>query len=468
TIQAGSGSDGIYAYNNAGFSFSNFNLVGNGYTSNTKNGISLYNDLAGNVKKDYLRFDNLEISGFGSNGLVLGGFNGSSGYNDVRITNVSSHDNGKGGISTYGFTFNRTTPNYANTNVYVGNSKAYNNRGITSDTNPTGNGIVLGSVNNGVIERSVAYNNGINNINSAGPVGIWAYDARNVVIQHNESYANRTSGGDGDGFDLDVNTTNCIMQFNYSHDNDGAGFLIYADSARPNSGNVVRYNISQNDARKLSYAGIMIAGVGTTNVDVYNNTVYLDRAGGNASASGIGILNIGGSPSNVRVRNNIIQTANGATTLSAVNGTTVQGNNYFAAGSSSPLILYAGSQYGTLAAFRLATGQETVSGQAVGFNVDPKLFNAGGGGTIGDPNSLNSLSAYTLLTASQMRDAGLNLQALFGINPGSSDFYGVLIPNNGSFDIGASEFVVPEPSLGIVLGSIGLALSARRRRSSIA
>ena len=67
-----------------------------------------------------------------------------------------------------------------------------------------------------------------------------------------------------------------------------------------------------------------------------------------------------------------------------------------------------------------------------------------------------------------MRDAGLNLQALFGINPGSSDFYGVLIPNNGSFDIGASEFVVPEPSLGIVLGSIGLALSARRRRSSIA
>ena len=468
TIQAGSGNDGIFAYNNGGFSFSNFNVVGNGYTSNTKNGISLYNDLAGNVKKDYLRFDNLDISGFGSNGLVFGGYNGSSGYNDVRITNVASHDNGKGGISSYGFTFNRTTQNYANTNVYVGNSRAYNNRGLASDPNPSGNGIVLGSVNNGVIERSVAYNNGINNVNTAGPVGIWTYDARNVVIQHNESYANRTSGGDGDGFDLDINTTNCVLQFNYSHDNDGAGYLVYSDGGRTSSGNVVRYNISQNDGRKLAYAGIMIAGGAVNGVDVYNNTVYLDKTGGNASAAGIGVLNVGsGSPTNVRVLNNIIQTANGATTLSAVSGTVVRGNDYFAAGSASPLILYAGTQYGTLAAFRLATGQEMVNGQATGFNVDPKLMNAGGGGTIGDANALGTLSAYTLLTASQMRDAGLNLQSLFGINPGLTDFYGVLIPNNGAYDIGASEFLataVPEPAAFGLLCMGGLALLRRRRQ----
>ena len=93
--------------------------------------------------------------------------------------------------------------------------------------------------------------NDINNGNSAGPVG---------------------------------NTVKCVMHYDHSHDNDGAGFLVYADSARPASGNIVRHNIRLNDARKLAFVGIMIAGSGVSGIDVYNNTVHLGKAGGNASA----------------------------------------------------------------------------------------------------------------------------------------------------------------------------------------
>ena len=48
------------------------------------------------------------------------------------------------------------------------------------------------------------------------------------------------------------------MQYNYSHDNDGPGYLLLHSSAgaRRAGNNIVRYNISQNDARKNDYGAI--------------------------------------------------------------------------------------------------------------------------------------------------------------------------------------------------------------------
>jgi len=42
------------------------------------------------------------------------------------------------------------------------------------------------------------------------------------------------------------------MQYNYSHDNDGAGYGIYEYvGAPPWSNNIVRFNISQNDGARI-------------------------------------------------------------------------------------------------------------------------------------------------------------------------------------------------------------------------
>ncbi len=50
-----------------------------------------------------------------------------------------------------------------------------------------------------------------------GPVGIWAYEADSVIIQHCISYKNKTSKGgeDGGGYDLDGGTTNSVIQYCY-------------------------------------------------------------------------------------------------------------------------------------------------------------------------------------------------------------------------------------------------------------
>ena len=70
-------------------------------------------------------------------------------------------------------------------------------------------------------------------------MGIWTYNSNDVLIQYNESYDNKAGHIDGDGFDLDGGTTNSILQYNYSHDNDGAGILeAQFAKAQPSTGNI--------------------------------------------------------------------------------------------------------------------------------------------------------------------------------------------------------------------------------------
>ena len=79
---------------------------------------------------------------------------------------------------------------------------------------------------------------------------------------------------DGEGFDSDLNSRNTIIQYNYSHDNEGGFLLICNDGSQApadnagNVGTIVRYNISQNDHHR----GINIAGP-VTNATIYNNTI---------------------------------------------------------------------------------------------------------------------------------------------------------------------------------------------------
>jgi hypothetical protein len=130
------------------------------------------------------------VSGFGDYGLLVGSWNGLTGYADVRITNTLAHDNGNAGIFTY------AQSKGAHEDVYVGYSKAYNNFGVTGNNNPSGSGIVVSGVDGAVVERNVAYANGKNNTNGAGPVGIWALRRQrrdDPVI--NESYSNRPAAG---------------------------------------------------------------------------------------------------------------------------------------------------------------------------------------------------------------------------------------------------------------------------------
>jgi hypothetical protein len=446
TINAGAGT-GILVYNTGGYVISDLNLVGGWnsttQTGNSGSGISFYTDITGALKLPHIRVENVEVSGFKEAGISIGAWpsdNSMSGYDDVLITDCIAHDNGDVGITTWGILLSSATT-YAHTNVTVFGCVAYNNRGIVNKGHHSGSGIILGGVDGGLIERCLAYNNGeLNNYASAGPVGIWTYDSNAITIQYCESHSNKTGTGtpDGGGFDLDGGVTNSVVQYNYSHDNYGPGFMLYQYSgARPSlSNNVLRYNVSENDGRKRNYGAIYIAGGSAVkNNRIYNNTVYMTKPGsGNPAPFKAGTTGTGNS-----VRNNSFSVS-GAIKLVETSGTNVtfQGNNYWS-GTSAFSVKYGSPVYSSLAAWRAGSGQETLGGVDTGSTVDPLLTNAGGGGAIDDPYQLDQLTAYKLQTTSPLKDAGLDLATLFGWNVGSQDYYGNPLPQGGAYDVGAHE-----------------------------
>jgi hypothetical protein len=426
TIQAGT-SVGLLAYNTAGLEVRNLNFVG--AQGNTQDGVQFYQNLSGNVTLSHVLIDSVEISGFGSAGISIFGSAGLSGYSGVQITNVSSHDNLWAGIwmgSTSG------SVGYANSNVYIGNCQTYNISGVTDFLTDTGFGIYLASTNGAVIEQNVVYNNGQNTLSVAGPMGIMAMGANNVVIQNNEVHDMHTWGQDGGGIDLDNGVTNSFVQYNYTHNNAGSGITLTS------SPNTIRYNISQNDGRNsLSSAGILVAGT-SQGSHIYNNTFY-----GTANSSGTyAALAIIGTTTNFDIRNNVFFTTGGMKQLSVAGGqvqTALQDNSYW--GGGSPLNLsWGGTSSQTLAAFRTNSGQETINGMPTGQEINPLLTAPGTGPTFNQASLLPTLTAYTPLSGSPLIDRGLTLSA-FGINPGTRDFIGTSIPQLVTFDIGAIEAI---------------------------
>lgn len=479
TIDAGDGS-AITGYNNGGIEISRLNLVGSGVaadgtTTSTSSGLVFYNDAPGGLKFRHLRIDEVEASGFGSRGIVIGGYNGDAGYHDVRINRVVARENLHTGIEFYGYPGSTA----AHTGVVVAHCTARDQRGNPESNGNTGSGIVLGGVTGGVIEHCLARGNGANNTASEGPVGIWAYSSSGIAIQHCESRDNRTLGGDGGGFDFDMATTGSVMQYNYTHGNDGAGYLVYGTGgANACARNVIRYNLSENDGRDAGSGAA--SGINVSNnvrdIQVYGNTVVLSAPEGSTAVPAIKVTAFSHQPDEILVANNLFVTSGGTrlVNLYSTGDVTFAGNNYWS-GSDAFVIRDGGTNYASLSSWRSAKGQERLAGQPTGSSVDPRFQEPPavakslvGGATAG-------LVAFKLRQDSPLIDRGLDLAASFGIDPGPRDFFGVSIAQGPSHEIGAHEFAVEPPRItgitfqpatgGITLryqSEIGTVFSVRR------
>jgi hypothetical protein len=422
---------GITSYNSAGITLRNLRVVGSGRGTNTSHGVQFYNDLpSGDVLLAGIRVIDVTVSGFGKWGLLLGGGVGRDGYRDVRFEGVTTSANGEGGLLTWGMVVN------SNKDVYVGRTTAFDNKGVSGVDRNTGSGIVLGNVDGGTIERSVAHHNGGLNGYTHGPVGIWTYDSTGVTIQFNESYANTTGNGfDGGGFNIDQNTTYSTLQYNYSHDNAGAGLLL---AQRWDTGahhhNTVRYNVSINDARKGEGGALQVWGE-VRDAELYHNTVVVPPAA-SGPIWGARISNTSRETSDVQrvhLRNNVFTTSGGVglveVTSAQVAGSSdlkFQGNDWYA-GGGTPRFVWGGSSYTSLSGWRTGTGQEKVGTTNVGLNADPLLSS----GSAGDDRA-------RLTSSSPMADAGLDLSS-FGVNAGSRDYFGGTAPKGARRDVGAHE-----------------------------
>lgn len=436
-IQAGSGF-GIFIYNCDYVEISNLEIIGADRFNNIESGIFFYTDLPGDVKLKHIYLEQVEVSGFRKAGIEIGAWNHLTGYQDVRITHSTLHHNGGAGIVTWGF-FENALVGHPHRDFYVAHNTVYDNPGDPTVTNQhTGNGIVLGNVDGAVIEYNEAFNNGADNGHTGGgPVGIWAWDCNNVTIQFNESHHNQTKTLDGGGFDLDGGCTNSVMQYNYAHDNAGAGYLMAEFAgARPMCDNIIRYNLSLKDGRQGDYGAITLwrqEGI-FDGLQVYNNTIYMTgSAAGQPKAFRVMSDHIAG----VELYNNIFVTTHGVPVVSLEGGNnqanfTFAGNTYYSSGDTF-VINNAGTIYHSLDMWRAETGQETLNGQPVGLNVSPQFV---------DPMARLDAAAYWLRPDSPLINSGLDLTVL-GLAPGLPDSENKALPPALPYDDEAFEHQSP-------------------------
>lgn len=401
------------------FRLHNINAKGAGRkTGNTTVGIQLIE-----VKNAII--ENVKIEGFQKAGLDL--------YNckNTEVKKVVAVSNGFSGIYVEGSNKKESR------NILIKDCRADNNPGDpTNLTNHSGNGILVGMSDSVLIDHCTATNNGwdmprIGN----GPVGIWAYESEHVTIQYCISYRNKTSKGgkDGGGFDFDGGITNSVIQYCLSYENEGAGYgLFQYYGATPWNNNIVRYSVSINDGHTTGGSGgifVWSNDPDTNNLSnciVHNNLVY------SSSAPAVQFepesLN-----RNFFFYNNIF-IGTGNIIHGPSSGEKFLGNIWWPASGEIKF-----REYQSLVDWANATSQEMLNGQLVGKQRNPML--KGPLTTrLTDPYRLNSLTGYTLLPTSPLRNIGLDIFSLFYIPLPPHDFFGNRVPMGSNPEPGLQEW----------------------------
>jgi hypothetical protein len=123
------------------------------------------------------------------------------------------------------------------------------------------------------------------------------------------------------------------------------------------------------------------------------------------------------------IANNIFGAFNGAGLMNISNVTSrdFRGNCYYTYGTPFSII-WNGTTYTSFASWQAATSQEKIVGVNVGITSNPQIYVPGGGWANGGYVPAN-LKAYNL-QAGSLIGGGLDLNALFGIAPGSTDYFG--------------------------------------------
>ena len=445
TIAAGDG-EGLQANNTSFIRIVSLKFEGSGVSSNKGNGIHFFANDSLKSPSDIEVID-CDVRGFKTFGIGFGANDNISykGYRNVRIIHCNVSENGQAGISSYG-----SYLGFQHAHFYISNCKVFENRGIPSRTEShTGNGIVMAMIDDLLIEYCEAYRNGADNrCTAGGPVGIWVWMCKNAVIQYcvsHDNYAGLTK--DGGGFDIDGGASNCTLQYNYSYNNEGAGYLLAEYGAVfPYTNNIVRFNISFNDGRKNGYGGISIWGAGkeyrVTNTYIYNNTIYLDdRNIVNGKPAAITLL--GPHFSNVIAANNIIATKGNVSVISSdtvVNESAflLLHNNYY---SFSNLYHFqmGKNKFNSIQAWLSETpNQEKLKGKSLWMNLDPRFK---------DQHLLTALSSKNpekyfkkgliLLPGSPLRTKPFDLGDHFNILSNTKDYCNNELSSDGKVIPGA-------------------------------
>lgn len=399
----------VYLYNQAYWEITNLEIVNDAAAAGDRRGILIAAANAGVIDHIYLK------------NLFIHNIKGIAGNDDAakRTAGIGCEVNGDASMPTR---FNDiwidgcTIANIENTGIYTDNtvtrndypnSAGWNDRKFTNlrITNNAihhiaKNAMIIRLAQGGVIEHNVCYETATATTGNT----MFTTGCDGTVFQYNEGYLNRADlqGGDfGDGsmYDADLRSINCIFQYSYSHDN--AHGLFWTCTVQEDSGNICRYNISQNDK------GIIFCiNYPTTSVYCYNNTVYCDTS---LSPVIISERNLNSGTRKYFFYNNVIYN-NSATAT------------YDFRTSGYTRVIDANVFFGKHPAKEPADAHKSTG--------DPLFVDPDKGGI-----GIGTVGGYALKAGSPCINTGITLG-----NHSAQDFWGNPVPAGGVVDRGACEF----------------------------
>jgi hypothetical protein len=259
-----------------------------------------------------------------------------------------------------------------------------------------GDGIVPMTAIKPLVEHCVARTTCGTTKGYSAPIWLWHTDSG--VLQYNEVYDSKNAGRDGMAYDFDRGAIGCILQYCYSHENDG-GFFMGMRRNGIESGHKIRYNISLND-RDIIFT--WNAGE-PSNTVIHNNLIYVKKGRKVKFCGSSFATRKDGAPA---FYNNIIY-ADGTINSFEWGNATYSHNLYYGNCTGIPKDKHK-------------------------FTFDPKLF-----GPLGDADTgFAYLDAYKLNENSPCFGVGLPLDTM-----GSYDFWGSPLPDSGRVNLG--PFVSP-------------------------
>lgn len=264
---------------------------------------------------------------------VSGGY-GSGGINGVHLIGGTLHGATVTSNDDAGIIGNNENENILN--LTATGADIYNMGSLPGGCNGStqcpgrGEGILVDGVNGAVVSFNRIHDIGANVNTCGGPSGLETFASNNVLREWNEVYNVRPLNGtypgtgcDWDGFDQDGGSTNITDQFNYSHNNGGAGFLHWMGTDGGSFGwgpNITRYNISENDNTLGAqvgggFASFTFSGqsLSVAKSSDYNNTIYQANTGTHGPYSPVGFVGNGTPTSGSVFANNALVTTIPAT-----------------------------------------------------------------------------------------------------------------------------------------------------------
>jgi hypothetical protein len=294
--------------------------------------------------------------------VVAAGGDGQT-FEDVVIDGVTAHDTTQwAGILVRGAVW--ADKGVRARNVTIRNS-------IVHDV--YGDGIVLFQVEDGLIEKSVAWRTGLQPRQTIGtPSGIWTWRCRRCTVQWTEGFFIDSPGVDGGVYDIDWGCDDNIVQYNFGHDAMGYCASVFAANGEVTTNSVVRYNVCVNNGRSpklaLRQGDLFISTWDDGKLDgvqIHDNTLYWNPPI-DAPALQMDHADFSGDRPNV-FRNNLIHSTV-PRMIHSNDGLTFDTNLYWYTGSRGPKWSYGGRDYEGFAAYRHGSGQDANSVFA-----DPRL-----------------------------------------------------------------------------------------------